>query len=262
MNPLVSPDRERGGTALSVNVNKVALLRNTRHLGIPSVVRAAQLCLEAGADGITVHPRPDERHIRAHDVHDIAALLKAWPLAEYNIEGNPFHNLMDFVREVRPQQATFVPDSAGQFTSDHGWDLAADGDRLRPLIEECRALGVRVSLFMDPLPEAMALARSVGAQRVELYTEPYAAAHGQAGQDEQLARFAAAAAAAQAQGLGVNAGHDLNRDNLADFLRAVPGVLEVSIGHALIADALEFGLPETVRAFQRCIRQARSAAGA
>ena len=262
MNPLVSPDRERGGTALSVNVNKVALLRNTRHLGIPSVVRAAQLCLEAGADGITVHPRPDERHIRAHDVHDIAALLKAWPLAEYNIEGNPFHNLMDFVREVRPQQATFVPDSAGQFTSDHGWDLAADGDRLRPLIEECRALGVRVSLFMDPLPEAMALARSVGAQRVELYTEPYAAAHGQAGQDEQLARFAAAAAAAQAQGLGVNAGHDLNRDNLADFLRAVPGVLEVSIGHALIADALEFGLPETVRAYQCCIRQARSAAGA
>jgi len=262
MNPLVSPDRERGGTALSVNVNKVALLRNTRHLGIPSVVRAAQLCLEAGADGITVHPRPDERHIRAHDVNDIAALLKAWPLAEYNIEGNPFHNLMDFVREVRPQQATFVPDSAGQFTSDHGWDLAADGDRLRPLIEECRALGVRVSLFMDPLPEAMALARSVGAQRVELYTEPYAAAHGQAGQDEQLARFAAAAAAAQAQGLGVNAGHDLNRDNLADFLRTVPGVLEVSIGHALIADALEFGLPETVRAYQCCIRQARSAAGA
>ena len=262
MNPLVSPDRERGGTALSVNVNKVALLRNTRHLGIPRVVRAAQLCLEAGADGITVHPRPDERHIRAHDVHDIAALLKDWPQAEYNIEGNPFHNLMAFVREVRPQQCTFVPDSAGQFTSDHGWDLAADGDRLRPLIEECRALGVRVSLFMDPLPEAMALARSVGAQRVELYTEPYAAAHGQAGQDEQLARFAAAAAAAQAQGLGVNAGHDLNRDNLADFLRTVPGVLEVSIGHALIADALEFGLPETVRAYQCCIRQARSAAGA
>ena len=262
MNPLVSPDSDRSGTKLSVNVNKVALLRNTRHLGIPSVVKAAQLCLEAGADGITVHPRPDERHIRAHDVNDIAALLKAWPLAEYNIEGNPFHDLMDFVREVRPQQATFVPDSAGQFTSDHGWDLAADGDRLRPLIEECRALGVRVSLFMDPLPEAMALARSVGAQRVELYTEPYAAAHGQAGQDEQLARFAAAAAAAQAQGLGVNAGHDLNRDNLADFLRAVPGVLEVSIGHALIADALEFGLPETVRAYQRCIRQARSGAGA
>ena len=161
MNPLVSPDFARSGTALSVNVNKVALLRNTRQLGIPSVVKAATLCLEAGADGITVHPRPDGRHIRAHDVRDIAALLKAWPLAEYNIEGNPFHNLMDFVREVRPRQATFVPDSAGQFTSDHGWDLAADGDRLRPLIAECQALGVRVSLFMDPQPEAMALARAV-----------------------------------------------------------------------------------------------------
>jgi len=268
MNPLVSPDPGRSGTALSVNVNKVALLRNTRHLGIPSVVRAATLCLEAGADGITVHPRPDERHIRAHDVHDIAMLLKAWPRAEFNIEGNPFHNLMGFVRELRPQQATFVPDSEGQFTSDHGWDLAADGERLRPLIDECRALGVRVSLFMDPLPEAMKRARAVGAARVELYTEPYAAAHaaardgpaahGGAGQGAQLARFAAAAAAAQAAGLGVNAGHDLNRDNLADFLRAVPGVLEVSIGHALIADALELGLPETVRAYQRCIRAAQA----
>lgn len=258
MNPLVSPDNERSGTALSVNVNKVALLRNTRHLGIPSVVRAATLCLEAGADGITVHPRPDERHIRAGDVHDIAALLKSWPQAEFNIEGNPFHNLMAFVREVRPQQATFVPDGEGQFTSDHGWDLGADGQRLRPLIDECRALGVRVSLFMDPLPEAMALARAVGAERVELYTEPYAAAHATPAQAAQGARFAAAAAAAQAVGLDVNAGHDLNRDNLSDFLRAVPGVREVSIGHALIADALEFGLPETVRAYRRCIRAARA----
>jgi pyridoxine 5-phosphate synthase len=256
MNPLMAPDAERRLTALSVNVNKVAQLRNTRHLGIPSVVGAATLCLQAGADGITVHPRPDERHIRGHDVHDIAALLKAWPQAEYNIEGNPFHNLMGYIRAVKPQQCTFVPDSEGQFTSDHGWDLATDGDRLRPLIAECHALGVRVSLFMDPLPAAMALARAVGAQRVELYTEPYAAAHGKAGQGEQLARFAAAAEAAQAQGLGVNAGHDLNRDNLTDFLRAVPGVLEVSIGHALIADALELGLAETVRAYQRCIRNA------
>lgn len=276
MNPLVSSDTRHGGTRLSVNVNKVALLRNTRHLDIPSVVRAATWCLQAGADGITVHPRPDERHIRTHDVHAIAALLKDWPQAEYNIEGNPFHNLMDFVRELagkgmRPQQATFVPDTEGQFTSDHGWDLAQDGERLRPLVAECAALGVRVSLFMDPLPEAMALARNVGAQRVELYTEPYAAAHaaalenaaaaqGQAGQAEQLARFAAAAAAAQAHGLGVNAGHDLNRDNLADFLRAVPGVLEVSIGHALIADALELGLPETVRAYRRCMHAAESVA--
>jgi len=260
MNPLVAAEagpRRHGSTALSVNVNKVALLRNTRHLGIPSVVGAATICLDAGADGITVHPRPDERHIRAHDVHEIAALMARYPQADYNIEGNPFHNLMPFVRETRPQQATFVPDGEGQFTSDHGWDLAVDGARLRPLIDEAHALGVRVSLFMDPSPDAMRLAREVGADRVELYTEPYAAAFGKGPQqDDQLARFAAAAAAAQAAGLGVNAGHDLNLDNLQAFLRAVPGVLEVSIGHALIADALELGLLHTVRAYQNCIRGA------
>ena len=253
MNPLIAPPTERGRTALSVNVNKIAQLRNTRHLGVPSVVGAARMCLEAGADGITVHPRPDERHIRADDVRDIAALMKRWPQAEFNIEGNPFQNLMGFVREWRPHQCTFVPDSEGQFTSDHGWDLAADGDRLRPLIAEARALGVRVSLFMDPDPAAMKLARDCGAERVELYTEPYAAAYGGQGQAQQLQAFADAAAAAQALGLGVNAGHDLNLANLADFLRAVPGVLEVSIGHALIADALELGLTETVRAYLRCV---------
>jgi pyridoxine 5-phosphate synthase len=166
------------------------------------------------------------------------------------------------VRETRPHQATFVPDSEGQFTSDHGWDLAQDGERLRPLIDECHALGVRVSLFMDPLPEAMVLARAVGADRVELYTEPYAAAHGKPDQTLQLERFAAAARAALAAGLGVNAGHDLNRDNLADFLRTVPGVLEVSIGHALIADALELGIAETVRDYRRCIRAASLAPNA
>jgi pyridoxine 5-phosphate synthase len=263
MNPLVAPEagarRTGAGTALSVNVNKVALLRNTRHLGIPSVTGAALLCLQAGADGITVHPRPDGRHIRDHDVHELAAVLRDWPQAEYNIEGNPFHNLMDFVRAVRPAQATFVPDAEGQFTSDHGWRLA-DGDddaaRLRPLIDECRALGVRVSLFMDADPAAMPAARAAGADRVELYTEPYAAAHGTPQQAQVLQRFAAAAAAAQAAGMEVNAGHDLNRDNLADFLRAVPGVCEVSIGHALVADALALGLPETVRAYRRCIAAA------
>lgn len=244
------------GTALSVNVNKVALLRNSRHLDIPNVVRAARQCLEAGAHGITVHPRPDERHIRAADVHALAALLGQWPQAEFNIEGNPFHNLMDFVRAVRPQQCTFVPDSEGQFTSDHGWDLASDAERLRPLIDECRALGVRVSLFMDAVAENMVLARAVGADRVELYTEPYAAAHGTPAQADELARFAAAARAAQAAGLGVNAGHDLSRQNLSDFLRGLPGVLEVSIGHALIADALEFGYRETVQRYLQCIAMA------
>lgn len=244
-------------TALSVNVNKVALVRNTRHLGIPSVTRAATLCLQAGAHGITVHPRPDERHIRAQDVFDLAGLMQDWPDREYNIEGNPFHNLMDFVRQVRPHQVTFVPDSQGQFTSDHGWNFPDDAERLRPLVHECRALGVRVSLFMDPVPEQMAAARAVGADRVELYTEPYAASWGHAGQAAQLARYAAAARAAHEAGLGVNAGHDLSQDNLTDFLRAVAGVAEVSIGHALIADALEQGYAATVRGYLACIDAAR-----
>ena len=240
-------------TALSVNVNKVALLRNTRHLGIPSVVRAAELCLQAGAQGITVHPRPDERHIRAPDVFALAALLKEWPGREYNIEGNPSHNLMEFIRQVRPHQATFVPDSEDQFTSDHGWSFPQDAERLAPMIAECRQLGVRVSLFMDPVPEQMALARAAGADRVELYTEPFAAAWGTAAQAQQLESYRAAAQAALDAGLGVNAGHDLNRDNLAAFVRTVPGVLEVSIGHALIADALELGYAATVRAYLDCI---------
>lgn len=256
MNPLMAPFAADARCALSVNVNKVALLRNTRHLGIPSVIRAAELCLLAGAQGITVHPRPDERHIRASDVHELAQLMKQWPQAEFNIEGNPTHNLMELVRTLRPHQATFVPDSVEQFTSDHGWNLPQDGARLAPLVAECRQLGVRVSLFMDPLPESMVHAAALGADRVELYTEPYAAAHGGAAQSEQLARYAAAAQAALAAGLGVNAGHDLNRANLTDFLRAVPGVQEVSIGHALIADALELGYSETVRAYLRCIQNA------
>lgn len=242
-----------GITALSVNVNKVALLRNSRHLDIPNVVHAARLCLQAGANGITVHPRPDERHIRADDVHALAALMKQWPQAEFNIEGNPFQNLMAFVRAVRPQQCTFVPDSEDQFTSDHGWNLEVDGERLKPLIAECHALGVRVSLFMDADTVHMAQARSIGADRVELYTAPYAAAYGNVHQAEQIGRCSAAARAAQAVGLGVNAGHDLNRDNLVDFLRVVPEVLEVSIGHALIGDALEFGYGETIKRYLACI---------
>jgi len=261
MNPLLTTglDTHRGGTALSVNVNKVALLRNTRDLSIPSVLRAATLCLEAGAQGITVHPRPDQRHIRTHDVHDLAALMKQWPNAEYNIEGNPFHNLMDFVRELRPHQCTFVPDSVEQSTSDHGWQFPQDAERLSPLIDEARALGVRVSLFMDPIPAAMSVLRELRADRVELYTERYARAWGGPTTAAVLANFTATAQAAIAQGVGVNAGHDLNRDNLSDFLRAVPGVQEVSIGHALIADALELGLTETVRDYLRCIHRAHQA---
>lgn len=262
MNPLINPapDGHRGTTALSVNLNKVALLRNTRTIGIPSVTRAATIALEAGAHGITVHPRPDERHIRAHDVHDLAALLKDWPAAEYNIEGNPFHNLMDFIRAVKPHQATFVPDAVEQSTSDHGWRFPQDAARLAPLIAECRALGVRVSLFMDPEPAQMAAAREVAADRVELYTETYARAHAAGRAASVLPAFAATAQAALREGLGINAGHDLNRPNLTDFLRAVPGVLEVSIGHALIADALELGLTETVRDYLRAIHRAQAPA--
>ncbi len=248
-------------TALSVNVNKVALVRNTRHLEIPSVSRAAELCLKAGAAGITVHPRPDERHIRKQDVFDIAELMRLWPEREYNIEGNPFQNLMDFIRALsqqgrRPHQATFVPDSETQSTSDHGWTFPQDAARLKPLVDECRALGVRVSLFMDPFPEQMAAAKAVGADRVELYTETWASSWGTPRQAQVLAQFTATAQAAQAAGLGINAGHDLNRDNLTAFLQAVPGVAEVSIGHALIADALELGYSNAVQAYQACIDKA------
>ena len=250
-----------GKTALSVNVNKVALLRNTRHLGIPDVVRAARLCLEAGAQGITVHPRPDERHIRSDDVYEIAAMMKDWPDREFNIEGNPFQNLMHFVRDLAARglplhQCTFVPDSEDQFTSDHGWSFPADSDRLAPLIDAAHDRRVRVSLFMDPLPEAMAAAKAVGADRVEFYTETYARAWGTAQAAEALSHFTRAALAAHAVGLGVNAGHDLNRDNLTEFLKAVPGVREVSIGHALVADALEQGYAVTVKDYLHCIEQA------
>jgi pyridoxine 5-phosphate synthase len=243
---------------LSVNLNKVALVRNTRHLGIPSVTRAATLCLQAGADGITVHPRPDARHIRAQDVVDLAALLQEWPGREFNIEGNPFHNLMDCVRDLRQKgleahQLTFVPDGEGQFTSDHGWNFPDDAARLRPLIEEAHAMGLRVSLFMDAEPSAMSAAKDVGADRVELYTEPYAAAWGSAQQAIQLARFAATAQAALDAGLGVNAGHDLNLQNLPAFAQQVPGLQEVSIGHALIADALELGYTAATHAYLACL---------
>ncbi len=245
-------------TALSVNLNKVALVRNTRALGIPNVLFAAALCLDAGAHGITVHPRPDERHIRPQDVHDLSALLaKDWPKAEFNIEGNPFHNLMEFVRELRPHQATFVPDSETQSTSDHGWSFPEDAERLRPLIAEARALGVRVSLFMDPEPDMMAAAKAVGADRIELYTEGYAASRDTSRAKSVLDLYVEAAKAAQAAGLEVNAGHDLSRDNLTQFLHAVPGVREVSIGHAFVSDSLELGYTAATREYLARIDEAR-----
>ena len=241
-------------TRLSVNVNKIALLRNSRSLGIPSVTHAADIALRAGAHGITVHPRPDARHIRATDVYELAELLRQWPDAEFNIEGNPFEPpLLELAAAVRPAQCTLVPDDPAAFTSDHGWDLQRHGERLRPVIAGLHAQGIRVSLFMDPLPDAMAAAAAIGADRIELYTEPYARAFGTAEEGATVARYAAAASSAQASGLEVNAGHDLNQDNLPLFLSAVPGVAEVSIGHALIADALESGLAATIGSYLRAM---------
>ena len=245
-------------TKLSVNVNKVALLRNSRTLDIPGLEHVARLAIDGGAQGITVHPRPDGRHIRAGDVPVLHNLARTRGV-EYNIEGNPFHQVMNLVRSVRPDQCTLVPDDPGAFTSDHGWDLDRDGERLAPIVAELKALGVRVSLFMDPEALSMERARAIGADRVELYTEPYARAFGTAQQNGMLARYRSAALAAQRAGLGINAGHDLNRENIPPFLKTVPGVLEVSIGHALVADALEFGMKQSVRLYREAIEMGQKA---
>jgi pyridoxine 5-phosphate synthase len=250
-------------TSLSVNLNKVALLRNARNADVPSVSGAARIAVAAGAAGITVHPRPDQRHIRPGDVLALAASLSV----ELNVEGNPFHGpsgdypgFLALVQRARPAQCTLVPDATAQLTSDHGWDLTADGERLRPIVAELHGWGCRVSLFLDPDAAAMAGARAVGADRVELYTEGYARAWEQGAPGAELARHREAAQAAQRAGLGVNAGHDLNLDNLEGYCRAVPRVLEVSIGQALIADALELGLAESVRRYVRCLERAEPAA--
>jgi pyridoxine 5-phosphate synthase len=241
-------------THLSVNLNKIALIRNSRGGNLPSVTRAAELCLAAGADGITVHPRPDQRHIRPSDVDALKAMLPV----EFNIEGNPFNRpFLELIRRIRPTQLTMVPDAASQLTSDHGWNLKHDAARLRPVIQEFSRLGVRVSLFVDPVPEAMADAKELGAQRVELYTGPYAQDFAAGRPAGALEQYAATAKAALEVGLEVNAGHDLNLQNLGAFLDYVPGVVEVSIGHALIADALEVGLSTAVYHYALICHQPR-----
>ena len=251
-------------TALSVNVNKIAWLRNSREGSRPSVVEAARTIIAAGAQGITVHPRPDQRHIRPDDVRALARLLASeYPQVEFNIEGNPaagprdngypgFDHLID---AARPHQATLVPDADAQLTSDHGWNLSdpAEARRVAEVIARYRGWGVRVSLFMDPVEEQIARAKECGADRIELYTGPYADRVERHGLDHPEVRacrqscFEAVRYAVKL-GLGVNAGHDLNLDNLAAFI-AIGDVAEVSIGHALIADALEFGLPAAVRKY-------------
>jgi pyridoxine 5-phosphate synthase len=251
-------------TALSINLNKIALIRNSRDTEYPSVVEHAKRCITAGAQGITVHPRPDQRHIRADDCYALADVLDV----EFNIEGNPlaapmksdrtgvsdYPGFMEIIRRTRPAQCTLVPDNNSQLTSDHGFDLKRDGEKIAPIIEELRAMGVRVSLFMDPDAEQIRLAKTFGADRIELYTGPYAQAYGSPQQDDCLARFVDASRVAAESGLGLNAGHDLNLHNLALFKRSVDQLLEVSIGHAFTVDAIELGLDRAIAAYLDCLR--------
>ena len=247
-------------TALSVNVNKIALLRNSRDGKGPDVVRLSRLALEAGAHGITIHPRPDERHIRYADADHLSALMREWPSREFNVEGNPFEGRwLDLVKRIKPHQATLVPDDPNQSTSDHGFSMPADIERLKPIVADLKKAGCRVSVFMDPDAEAVGQVAQTGADRVELYTESYAVAHAQretaqAEFERVLQQFKHAAISARDAGLGVNAGHDLNLNNLSDFAAAVSPLDEVSIGHALIGDAIEFGLAETVARYLGCLR--------
>jgi len=240
-------------TKLSVNLNKIALLRNQRNIGIPDVIESAKTVIEAGAHGVTVHPRPDERHIR----YDDARRLKKMLTVEFNIEGNPFTGrLMELLRELKPDQATLVPDAPGANTSDHGWNMQQNKERLEPVIRKLKDMGIRVSLFMDPDNAGIRMAGEIGADRVELYTEPYARAFRTNDRVEQtLARYAEAAGFANEIGLGLNAGHDLNLKNLGKFCSTVPGILEVSIGHALIAEAVQMGLDNTVREYLKVLAQ-------
>lgn len=248
-------------TVLSVNVNKIAVLRNSRGGDAPDVVRAARVCLDAGAHGITVHPRPDARHIRHGDVLALSALCRERGV-EFNLEGNPFApprpgypGFLALCEKARPAQATLVPDGDAQLTSDHGFDFERDGDGLRPLVASLHDLGCRVSLFADAGCDVEA-AVGTGADRIELYTGPFAEAFTAENADDAIAACAYSARRAQAAGLGVNAGHDLSQANLGAFLAAVPGVAEVSIGHALIDESLYAGLDATVRGYLRILADA------
>jgi pyridoxine 5-phosphate synthase len=235
---------------LSVNVNAIAYLRNRRDLPWPSVEGLSRVALDAGAHGITVHPRPDERHIRRTDVTVLRKMLRAdYPGAEFNIEGYPDERFLALCEAEKPDQVTLVPDDPAQPTSDHGWDFGKDGDMLRSVISRLHVRGMRVSLFVDPDPMAPPLAKAVGADRVEIYTGPYGGALEPAVLEREFARVVACGRAAEAVGLGLNAGHDLTRENLPRLVAALPNLLEVSIGHAITADALEYGMAETVRLF-------------
>jgi pyridoxine 5-phosphate synthase len=242
-------------TKLSVNLNKIALLRNQRDIGIPSAIESAKTVIKAGAHGITVHPRPDQRHIKYSDVFELAKMLTV----EFNIEGNPFTGrYMEIVSQVKPTQATLVPDAPDAGTSDHGWNLHVDSKRLAPVIKKLQNAGIRVSLFMDPAPAGIKLAGKLKPDRIELYTEPYARAfRNNENLQQTLNQYVEAARLAADLGLELNAGHDLNLKNLPTFCSAVPGILEVSIGHALIADAIEMGLYNTVKEYLKVLSQTK-----
>jgi pyridoxine 5-phosphate synthase len=231
-------------TRLSVNVNKIALLRNARGGEVPNLIQVAKDCEAYGAQGITVHPRPDQRHIRYSDV----PALKEVVTTEFNIEGNPTEDFLKLVEQVRPHQCTLVPDDPNQLTSDHGWDTIQHAVYLKEVIARLHAAGVRVSIFLDPVAEQVEGASATGTDRIELYTGPYA--HDFHDDPEEAVKaYAESAKLAGQLGLGVNAGHDLNLDNLQFFAEAVPNLLEVSIGHALIADAIYYGLRNTIQMY-------------
>uniref|UniRef100_UPI003FEF3580 pyridoxine 5'-phosphate synthase n=1 Tax=Prevotella sp. TaxID=59823 RepID=UPI003FEF3580 len=235
-------------TKLSVNINKVATLRNARGGNHPDVLRVAADCEMFGADGITVHPRPDERHIRYADVRAIRPQITT----ELNIEGNPIDRYIDLVLEVKPTQVTLVPDAEDQITSNHGWDTKANREFLTDVVGRFREAGIRTSIFVDPSVEMVGYAKECGADRVELYTEPYAAGY-ERDREAAIAPFVAAAEEARRIGLGLNAGHDLSLQNLHFFHERIPWVDEVSIGHAIICDALYLGLHETIAMYRRAI---------
>jgi len=236
-------------TKLSVNLNKFALLRNARGADFPNVLQKAKECIEYGVHGITVHPRPDERHTRYSDVYELSDYLKDKSDIEFNVEGNPVGKFMEIVKDTKPDQCTLVPDDPNQVTSDHGWNLKQDADKVKPIIQELKAQGIRVSLFIDPDPSQIELAKKVDADRIELYTEAYADMHGTAQEQEVLKTYVKAGTVAHKLGLGVNAGHDLNLKNLGLLLRSLPVIQEVSIGHAIVVEAFDYSLKSTIEQY-------------
>lgn len=237
-------------TALSVNLNKIALLRNSRGRDYPNVLEYAQKLIKLGVQGLTIHPRQDERHATRQDAHDLAALCKRHEQVEFNIEGYPSASFLELVDATRPDQCTLVPDAPTQLTSDHGWDLTVHFGKIKALAAQLKRIGVRSSLFIDPVPEQIQLASQTGVDRIELYTESYASAFAAGDYHSTLKLYAEAAVMAQSSGLGVNAGHDLDLHNLSEFL-TIDGILEVSIGHALTVESLEFGVAEVIARYLR-----------